>query len=121
MSKIRESEVVDKRGNVLISKGLKVRHKSSRFEYSVDSIMKDKDGSIIILLKSPEEPRVAPQGSKGKAPIIDKAKVNKMIYDVDLSKDLSDSYYEPEESEPASPDDLIVVKQQKFEKEYEVV
>jgi hypothetical protein len=128
MSKITENDIIDKRGNVLVSQGLKVRHKDSRFEYTVDSVAKDRSGNIVILLRNPEEPRVPARGAKSSSPLTDMPstakstpKSSKIIYDVDLRKNFSDSYYEPEEEEPPSPEDLIVVSRKKFEKEYEVV
>lgn len=128
MNKVSESDIVDKRGNLLISQGLKVRHKKSRYEYTVDSVVKDRGGNIVILLRSPEEPRIPTRGSRSAEPLVDKSKTMKstprsgeIIYDVDMRKNFSDSYYEPEENEPPSPEDLIVVPKEKFEKEYEVV
>lgn len=121
MKKMIESKVLDKRGNLIISQGLKVRHRDSRFEYTVDSVVKDKSGNIVILLRDPESPRISSVKVSGAATLTDKQDPSKVIYDVDLRKNFSDSYYEPEENEPPSPDDLIVVPKNKFEKEYEVV
>lgn len=62
---IGETDVKDKRGNIVISPGLKVRHKKSQFEYTVSSVKKDpKSGGVVITLKSPELPRFTPQGGE---------------------------------------------------------
>lgn len=57
-----ETDVKDKRGNIVISPGLKVRHKKSQFEYTVASVKEDpKSGDVVITLKSPELPRFTPK------------------------------------------------------------
>lgn len=57
-----ETDVKDKRGNVVISPGLKVRHKKSQFEYTVSSVRTEpKTGKVVITLKSPELPRFTPR------------------------------------------------------------
>jgi len=62
---IGETDVKDKRGNIVISPGLKVRHKKSQFEYTVSSVKKDpKSGGVVITLKSPELPRFTPRGGE---------------------------------------------------------
>lgn len=61
-----ETDVKDKRGNIVISPGLKVRHKKSQFEYTVSSVRKDpKTDKVIITLKSPELPRFTPRDGTG--------------------------------------------------------
>ncbi len=57
---MNETDVKDSRGNVVISKGLKVRHKDSPFEYTVDSVLQEPDGEVTIMLASPEAPRFEP-------------------------------------------------------------
>ena len=52
---LNEVEVQDKQGNIILSPGLKVRHKKSKFEYTVKSI--DRAGKSVCLLP-PEAPRV---------------------------------------------------------------
>ena len=41
MKKLKELDVQDKAGNIVISPDLKVRHKDSQYEYTVDSVIKD--------------------------------------------------------------------------------
>lgn len=55
-----ETDVRDSRGNVTISPGLKVRHKKTQLEYTVDSVGEDESGNLTIHLLNPEEPRFKP-------------------------------------------------------------
>ena len=116
MNKIREMDMKDKHGNVVISPGLKVRHKESQFEYTVDSVVQDKSGKVMVMLKKPEEPRFdsAPTAKKT---LSDKKTKGSVIYEADPIDDFSTSYYTPKDE---SPDDLIAVTSTEFEKEYEV-
>lgn len=116
MSKIKETDLKDKRGNIVISSGLKVRHKKSQFEYTVDSVVKDKSGKVVVLLKKPDEPRFD-NGEQAKRTLTDKNVGGQMIYEADPIDDFETSYYTPDEE---SPDDLIAVPASEFEKEYEV-
>lgn len=57
---LEEADVYDERGNVVITKDLKVRHIQSQFEYTVaDVIPGDK---VQIVLRAPEEARFTPAG-----------------------------------------------------------
>ena len=116
MSKIREMDLKDKRGNVVISSGLKVRHKKSQFEYTVDSVVKDKSGKVVVLLKKPDEPRFDTE-AQAKSALTDRSAGGRMIYEADPIDDFKTSYYTPDEE---GPDDLIAVPASEFEKEYEV-
>ena len=53
---LKETDLFDKRGNMLLSKGLKVRHKDSGYEYTVDHVEGEGEESIIFL-RHPEQPR----------------------------------------------------------------
>lgn len=55
-----ETDVRDTRGNVVIQPGLKVRHKKTQLEYTVDSVEEDSSGGVTIRLRNPEEPRFEP-------------------------------------------------------------
>jgi len=58
---LQETEIIDDRGNVVIGKDLKVRHKTSQFEYTVDDVLEDPEsGDIQIALRMPEDPRIEP-------------------------------------------------------------
>ena len=61
---LSEVDVLDSEGNILISKDLKVRHKDSGYEYTVDDVVSDEDG-IQVVLRDPEEPRLEPEGEEG--------------------------------------------------------
>lgn len=115
MKNMRETDIKDKRGNVIISSGLKVRHKKSQYEYTVDSIVKDKSGKIVVMLKSPETPRFQ-NPTQQKKTLVDK-NLSQVIYEAEPIGDFSSEYYAPEDE---SPDDLIAVDSTEFEKEYEV-
>lgn len=119
MIKIKEAKLQDKRGNVVISPGLKVRHKQSKFEYTVDSVVQDKSGQIIVLLKKPEESRFDGdlQPKTKKTPKAESGSPG-IIYEAEPIEDFSTSFYAPEE-EDEGPDDLIAVSAKEFEKEYE--
>ena len=116
MKKLQETEVQDSEGRVVISPGLKVRHKKSQYEYTVDSITQDEDGSHLVVLNLPDEPRFDPEPSAPNAVITDLSKKD-VIYEADPSV----LVYEPDQDIPEDTDqDFIAVPQDEFEKEYEV-
>ena len=118
MIKIRESNITDKRGNIVISPGLKVRHKKSKFEYTVDSVVQDKTGKIVVLLKKPEESRFdGGLQPKGKKTLTDEKDSPEIIYEAEPIDDFSTSFYAPDEKDE-KPGDLIAVSAKEFEKEY---
>ena len=102
---LKEVDVLDKEGNVLISKDLKVFHKDSGYEYTVDDVLKTPDG-IKIVLRSPETPRFPPASSTD------------IVAEVDGTEEtheyLSSTLVDDESG------DLFVVDEESFEKEYEV-
>lgn len=118
MINIKETSITDRRGNVVISGGLKVRHKKSKFEYTVDSVVQDKTGKVIVLLKKPEESRFSQKDMPGRKETLTGEGSRGMSYEADPIDDFSTSYYSPEEGDE-SPEDLIAVPAQEFEKEYE--
>ena len=109
---LSEVDAVDKNGNIIISKDLKVRHKESGYEYTVDDVTSGEDG-IQVILRDPEEPRVEPEGEEG------------MITDVSLphnhprsySAHLDTSEFKPEDTEEKT---LYVIDKDEFEKDYEI-
>lgn len=104
---LKEVDVVDKEGNVLISKDLKVFHKDSGYEYTVDDVTKTSDG-IKIILRDPEDPRFTPPPSLD---ILDEADTPEDDEVVDI---------EVEFGQPDDDEILFVVDEKTFEKEYEV-
>lgn len=111
-SKLHETDIRDPKGNIIISPGLKVRHKKSGYEYTVDSVAQ-RNGKVYILLNLPEDPRFEPPmepslingayGEEGK----------QYIYDVD-SKVM---FYEPDDQSDA---DSLAVTADEFSRDYEV-
>ena len=60
MENLEEADVYDDRGNVVVTKDLKVRHISSQFEYTVAEVIPGE--KVQIVLRAPEEPRFTPSG-----------------------------------------------------------
>ena len=54
-----EAEMFDELGNQLLSPGLKVRHKGSGYEYTVDHVEGEGE-NVIVYLRHPEVPRFKP-------------------------------------------------------------
>jgi len=113
-----EADVRDSEGNIVISPGLKVRHKASQYEYTVDNVIQDPEGEIQVILRLPEEPRFLPP-PEGKEVMQDATGSTAVLYEVD-----PDGFYvlEPEDSEQdyASNEQLLAVPQAEFEADYEV-
>lgn len=120
-----ETDVRDSRGNVTISAGLKVRHKKTQLEYTVDSVGENQTGDLVIRLRNPEEPRFEPSyGQKfvgEEAPLLS-ARPDPMAPvglepvedpEVDLEKGTGPGIEGEEEVE-------FVVDEKEFEKDYEV-
>ena len=99
---LSEVDVLDDQGNIIISKDLKVKHKDSGFEYTVDDVVDD-NGNISIHLRDPEAPRIEdPPGDEtllGSPPSAD---------------------FLHEEDEESEEDTVFVIDQSEFEKEYEI-
>ena len=112
MRRFQEADAVDSEGRVLVSPGLKVRHRDSQYEYTVDSVFKDED-EIKVVLHLPEEPRFDPEPQEPEVLGADRPVKNEVMYEVDPSA----MYFEPENEEDA---DTITVTQEEFEEEYEV-
>ena len=56
---IFEADMFDEEGNQLLSPGLKVRHKASGYEYTVDHV-EGTDDNATVYLRHPEVPRFKP-------------------------------------------------------------
>ena len=122
---VNETDVVDPDGNVIITKDLKVRHKGSQYEYTVSDVVEDPEtGKIMIQLRLPDEPRIDPPstydgGVLGDSPhdklhVLDEDDLLMPTSDIDVT--LS---YLPTEDE-SEDDNIFVIDQEEFEKEYEV-
>jgi len=121
---IEESDVFDDRGNNLLSPGLKVRHKDSKFEYTVDSV-EGEEGHVQISLKLPDEPRFDPPG-EGPATVTD-SQTPGVLGEFDITpKQPGDviAAAAPDSLELEPPveqgETIYVIDQEEFEKEYEV-
>jgi hypothetical protein len=112
-----ETDIKDKRGNIIISPGLKVRHKDSQYEYTVDQVLQEPDGKVTVMLASPEEPRFDPAAEDGV--LSDRKKKSSVLYEADPVSSLDDLFYLPAEDDEQE-DDLLAVPADEFEKEYEV-
>ena len=116
MKRLKETDVQDSEGRIIISPGLKVRHKESQFEYTVDSVVKDDKGEHVVVLNLPEEPRFdTPEPDDI---VITDMSGKDVIYEVDPSVVL----FEPEDEslEPEEGLDYLAVSEDEFEKDYEV-
>tara|TARA_B100000524_G_C23606507_1_gene354604 strand:+ start:626 stop:1039 length:414 start_codon:yes stop_codon:yes gene_type:complete len=116
---LTETDLLDKGGKVVVGAGLKVRHKDSQYEYTVDSVEQGPDGEYKVKLRNPDAPRFEPAESdsllgeedgllpSSKSPIGNDEPVVKVNT-------------EPSEEPLIGPDDVIVIDQAEFEKDYEV-
>ena len=118
-----EIDIKDKQGNVIVSPGLKVRHKKSQYEYTIDNVVQDPDGEVNVILKMPEEPRFEPPPEEDTVINDDKdLRDGEMLYEIDPSG-LYLTVPETETEDPTAPlqdDEFLAVPQDEFEKEYEV-
>ena len=115
---MKEADVKDSHGNTVISPGLKVKHKDSQFEYTVNQVLEEPSGEITIMLSPPESPRFEPPGEEGV--LSDENRKEKILYEVEPVGNLSDLFYIPSEEEHPEEEDLLAVSSKEFEKEYEV-
>ena len=122
---ISESDVVDKRGNIVIQRDLKVRHKKTQYEYTVDNVEGHGD-DIQIALRVPDAPRFEPPPEGEEILGNEEAEIlgeqdpfanpvrDFPTRDLTLAKSSDDAVDEPE------ADDIFVIDREEFEKEYEV-
>lgn len=114
---ILESSMTDSDGNVLVHKDLKVKHKDSGYEYTVDRVIGDKDGEYQLVLRQPEEPRFEPP-AEGEE-ILGGPKDDVMTED-DLVAPVVQQEEQPTVADHEEEEVVFVVDQAEFEKEYEV-
>lgn len=127
---LMETEMFDAQGNQLLSPGLKVRHKKSGYEYTVDHV-EGKGDQAIVFLRHPETPRFKPPGSDVQltegddsehSPIkLDNVDLNKIMggESEGLSLSKKDSL-NPSETNKIDAGSLIKITKDEFEKAYEV-
>jgi len=115
-----ETDTRDRHGNIVIQPGLKVRHKKTQLEYTVDSVSEDPSGDLVIGLRNPEEPRFEPSYGQQfvgeEAPLLSARpdpSVPVGLEPVDLEKKSSPGIESEEEVE-------FIIDEKEFEKDYEV-
>jgi hypothetical protein len=118
-----EADMFDKSGNMVIRKGLKVRHKDTQYEYTVDDVTKNNDGSLAVSLKLPEEPRFSPETNGNE--VITGGSKKEVIQELDPPQGLAVGDSVPVTADDTSSDqseeeEVFVIDQEEFEKEYEV-
>tara|TARA_B100000941_G_scaffold273699_1_gene234220 strand:+ start:1038 stop:1460 length:423 start_codon:yes stop_codon:yes gene_type:complete len=112
-----ETDLLDNQGKVVVQKGLKVRHKESQYEYTVDSVMQGPDGKVAVKLRNPDVARMSPADSMDIMAEDDLVAPISQTHDAEGEMPVSPS---KDSSEEISDDDVFVVDQAEFEKEYEV-
>jgi hypothetical protein len=112
---LSEVEVVDQQGNILISPDLKVRHKKSGYEYTVDAVAVKGDDDIEIVLRDPEDPRFEPAGSEELLGAPPNEKFNDILDETDNPPEEDILVVDKPEEET-----LFVVNKKDFEEEYEI-
>ena len=115
---MNETDMFDNRGNMVIRKGLKVRHKDTQYEYTVDDVLKDETGDVVVRLKSPEEPRFKTNDIPGDEEIISGGKKD-VLHEVDPPPVSPESLQSTSDTDEED-EDVFVIDQKEFEKEYEV-
>jgi len=104
LREISEADLRDAQGKVVIEPGLKVRHKKSGLEYSVQDV-KDQDGKAKIVLAVPEAPRVEP---------------TKTLPNIVTEKDSGNQLDKIIDKLDNSQETIFVIDEKEFEKDYEV-
>lgn len=110
-----ETAVRDERGNVVVQPGLKVRHKKTQLEYTVDAVTEEPGGELAIHLRNPEEPRFEP--SHGQQFVGEEAPLLSARPDPGASIGL-EPLEEPEDEGEVEVE--FVIDEKEFEKDYEV-
>ena len=116
---LTETDLLDKSGKVVVGAGLKVRHKDSQFEYTVDAVDQGPDGEYKITLRNPDTPRFEPAESDSLL-----GEDDGLLPSPEMMSPEDDPVVKvntASEEEPlVGPDDVIVIDQSEFEKDYEV-
>lgn len=115
-----EADAYDDDGNMILSPDLKVRHKKSGLEYTIDSV-EGEGGKLQITLRSPESPRFEPPPEM--RDILGEPKDEEILGEQDdqtppAAIDAELSVSEPIEDE--TEEVLFVIDQSEFEDDYEV-
>ena len=117
---IGEADAFDDDGNMILSPDLKVRHKKSGLEYTIDKVEGD-DGTLQIFLRSPESPRFEPApetkeilGEPREEEVLGEQDGVVQTVDSELASSIDALEPDPEEEV------VFVVDQSEFESDYEV-
>lgn len=113
---IEEADVFDEDGDVILSPDLKVRHKDSGYEYTIDHVDGSAEGQVQIHLRSPETPRVVPPAEEKS--LLDNPGHEDLLGEQDPVVKVS--LVGTTEDEPNQEETIFVIDQEEFEKEYEV-
>ena len=113
-----EVDVRDDEDNIVIAPGLKVRHKASQYEYTVDAVTRGPGGEIQIILKMPEEPRFEPPPTTDKVMTDDWVRED-ILYEVD-PESLFVAVDEEGPEDPGGQEEYLAISQDEFERDYEV-
>ena len=117
---IGEADAFDSEGNMILSPDLKVRHKSSGLEYTIDKA-EGEDGSLEIHLRSPESPRFEPAPETKE--ILGEPREEEVLGEQDDAAQITtdpETVASVDALEPESDEVVFVVDQSEFENDYEV-
>ena len=114
---IKEADVFDSEDNMVLSPDLKVKHRDSGYEYTIDHIEGDTEGQVQIYLRSPEMPRVHPAPEEKS--LLGEPRQEDILGEQDPAL-ASDLEKKPNEEQETQDDAIFVIDQKEFEKEYEV-
>jgi hypothetical protein len=122
-----EVDMVDEFGNTIITQGLKVRHKKSGYEYTVDHV-EGKDDNMVVVLRSPESPRfkaspsndVMAEGDETGDPSMERIKVDQVDVNKVMAKDSIEEFGLDDAVKQMDAVKMIKVPRKEFEKKYEV-
>jgi hypothetical protein len=113
---IEEADVFDEDGDVILSPDLKVRHKDSGYEYTIDHVEGQDGEQVQIHLRSPETPRVVPPAEEKS--LLDDPGNEDILGEQDPTVKVSFAGAINDES--SQEETIFVIDQEEFEKEYEV-
>ena len=116
---INEFDIEDKRGNQLISPGLKIKHKESGYEYTVDKIEGEGDDTKVHL-KLPDEPRFEPPPAISSLNEIDVDMKNVRLKAAMGTDEEKSKVKVTVNKEDDNEETTIVVTKKELEKDYEV-
>ena len=130
---LEETDVFDDRGNMILGKDLKVKHKKTQYEYTVDDVYKDQDtGEVMIALRLPEEPRFSSPPEEesvisdittsdilGEDDLLDPSVIHSKSTHLNMN-DLITTDASPSLSIDDNNEVIFVINQDEFEKDYEV-